>query len=195
MDEPQMHRVRCGVPDDRKMIPIQIVAENFEQRSRVGYIQHDVLPDRPGDSIDWPEEKPKQDQRDENSLCPVFDQVSRASFLHQQRSKKTGQQHEGGHAKKMNHPDDTLCGHVVAADVPERVSLMLRDGLDIHLIRERHVHHPGMEHHAEEHHCRAQQIQTVISHRVTAFARAAQSVSSAKSCARKPGWRLRWNCL
>jgi len=95
-----MHRVRCGVPDDREVIPAQIVTEKFEQGSRVGYIQHDVLPGRLGESIDWPEEKPKQNQRDEYSLCPVFDQVSRASFFHQQRSKKTSQKHEGGHAKK-----------------------------------------------------------------------------------------------
>ena len=55
MDEPQMHRVRCGVPDEQEMIPTQIVSENFEQGSRVGFIQHDDLPGRPGESIDWPE--------------------------------------------------------------------------------------------------------------------------------------------
>ena len=55
MDEPQMHRVRCGVPGEWEMIPTQIVSENFEQGSRDGFIQHDVLPSRPGESIDWPE--------------------------------------------------------------------------------------------------------------------------------------------
>ena len=78
--------------------------------------------------------------------------------------------------RKMDHPDDTLCGHVVAADIPERGSMLLRDGQDIHLIQERHVHHPDMEHDAEEHNWSARQIQTVISHLVALFAKAAQAL-------------------